>query len=129
METLRGIRYKLRMMGVPIYGPLYIYGEDMLVIHNTQSPKSTFNNKSDSIFYHDVHKSVAIGDSLTLHVGTNNNCADFSLSYYLVQSAGFICKTYYTTFMMICENLRGDLGRHSVGGISGCVMGLNIGKA
>ena len=26
METLRGIRYKLRMMGIPISGPSYIYG-------------------------------------------------------------------------------------------------------
>ena len=35
METLRGIRYKLRMMGIPIKGPSYIYGENMAVIHNT----------------------------------------------------------------------------------------------
>jgi hypothetical protein len=26
METLRGVRYKLRMMGIPIDGPAYIYG-------------------------------------------------------------------------------------------------------
>ena len=41
METLQGIRYKLRMMGVPIYGPLYIYGDNMLVIHITQRHEST----------------------------------------------------------------------------------------
>ena len=27
VEVLRGIRYKLRMMGVPVDGPTYIYGE------------------------------------------------------------------------------------------------------
>ena len=26
MKTLRGILYKLRMMGIPIKGPAYIYG-------------------------------------------------------------------------------------------------------
>ena len=42
MEHLRGLRYKLRMMGVPLSGPSYIYGENMSVIHNTQRPGSTF---------------------------------------------------------------------------------------
>jgi hypothetical protein len=28
--------YKLRMMGVPILGPTYAYGDDMSVIYNTQ---------------------------------------------------------------------------------------------
>jgi hypothetical protein len=36
MEALRGIRYKLYMMGVPIAGPTYVYGDNMSVIHNTQ---------------------------------------------------------------------------------------------
>ena len=36
MEHLRGIRYKLRMMGVPLSGPSYIYGGNISVIQNTQ---------------------------------------------------------------------------------------------
>ena len=35
VEALRGIRYKLRMMGVPLTGPTYIYGENMSIIYNT----------------------------------------------------------------------------------------------
>ena len=65
METLRRIRYNLRMMGVPIYGPSYIYRGNMLFIHNTQSPESTLKKKINSIFYHDVRESVAMGESLT----------------------------------------------------------------
>ena len=49
METLRGIRYNLRMLGVPISGPSYIYGDNMLVFHNTQRPESTLKNKSNYI--------------------------------------------------------------------------------
>ena len=37
MESLRGLRYKLRMMGVGIAGPSYIYGDNMSVIHVTIS--------------------------------------------------------------------------------------------
>ena len=36
VEALQGIRYKLHMLGVPIAGPTYVYGDNMSVIHNTQ---------------------------------------------------------------------------------------------
>ena len=63
METLWEIRYMLRMMGVPISFPSYIYGESMSVIHNNQSHESTLKKKSNSICYHAVRKSVAMGES------------------------------------------------------------------
>jgi hypothetical protein len=78
MESLRGLRYKLRMMGVPIFGPSLIYGDNMSVIHNTQRPESTLKKKSNSIAYHSVRESVAMGESLTGHVGTNSNPADLA---------------------------------------------------
>ena len=78
METLRGIRYKLRMMGVPISGPSYIYGYNMLFIHNIQRPEPTLRKKSNYIFFHADSKSIVMGDSLTGHVGTNKNCADLA---------------------------------------------------
>ena len=34
METIRVLRYKLRMMVVPILGLSLIYGDNMSVIHN-----------------------------------------------------------------------------------------------
>ena len=75
MELLRGLQYKLQMMWVPIFGPLLIYGDNMSVIHNTQQSKSTLK-KSNSIAYHAVRESVAMGESLTGHVGTNSNPED-----------------------------------------------------
>ena len=35
VKALRCIRYKLRMMGVPLTGPTYVYGDNMSVIYNT----------------------------------------------------------------------------------------------
>ena len=78
METLRGLRYKLRMMGVPLSGPSYIYGDNMSVIHNTQRPESTLKKKSNSICYHAVRESVAMNESLTGHIPTNENPADLA---------------------------------------------------
>ena len=78
MESLRGLRYKLRMMGVGISGPSYIYGDNMSVIHNTQRPESMLKKKSNSICYHAVRESVAMGESLTAHIGTNENVGDLA---------------------------------------------------
>ena len=79
METLLGIRYKLSMMGVPISGPSYIYGDNMSVIHNTQRPESTLKKKINYTCYHAVCKSITICESLTVHVGTNENCTDLAI--------------------------------------------------
>ena len=49
MEALHSIHYKLRIMGVPLSGWSYVYGENMSVIHNTQRTDSTLRNKSNII--------------------------------------------------------------------------------
>ena len=38
VEDLRVIRYKLRMIGVPLTGPTYVYGDNMSFIYNTSRP-------------------------------------------------------------------------------------------
>ncbi len=77
MEALRGIQYKLRMMGVPIAGPTYVYGNNISVIHNTQRSESTLKKKNLSICYHAVCKAVVMGAILTSHMRTENNFSDF----------------------------------------------------
>ena len=76
MEVSRGLRYKLRMMGVPIEGPTHMYGDNMSAIHNTQCPKSQLNKKSYSICYPAVREVVAMGELLTGHIRTDENPAD-----------------------------------------------------
>ena len=76
MEAARCLRYKLRMIGVPLSGPTYIYGDNMSIIHNTQRPESTLNKKSNSIAYHAIRESVAMDESLTAHVPTLLNPSD-----------------------------------------------------
>ena len=76
IECVRGIRYKLRMMGVPLSRPTFVYGDNMSVIHNTQKPESTLKKKSNSICYHAIRESVAMGESLTGHVPSKKNPAD-----------------------------------------------------
>ena len=48
----------------------------MSVIHNTQRPESVLKKKSNSICYHAIRESVAMGESITAHVPTQLNPAD-----------------------------------------------------
>ena len=76
MEAMRGMRCKLRMMGIEISGPTYAYGDNMSVIHNTQRPESVLKKKSNSICYHAIRESVAMGEMMTAHVRSADNPAD-----------------------------------------------------
>ena len=54
VEHSRSLRYKLRMMGVPINGPTNVYGDNMSVIHNTQRPEST-SQEEESLYLLPFH--------------------------------------------------------------------------
>ncbi len=109
MEVLRGIRYKLCMIGVPIAGPTYIYGDNMSVIHNTQQPELTLKKKNLSICYHTVRKAVAMGEILTSNVRTDNNFSDFMTKVTYGQSGVTWWAPYYLTFMMTIPIRKADL--------------------
>jgi hypothetical protein len=76
IETCRGLRYKLRMMGVTLSGPTFVYGDNMSVVHNTQRPESVLKKKSNSLGYHMVRESAAMGESIIDHVPSVDNPAD-----------------------------------------------------
>ena len=75
-EYLRGLRYKLRMMGIPVNGPCYICGDNQSVLANTTEPDSTLKKKSQSIAYHFVREGVAKDEWRTSYVNTHDNEAD-----------------------------------------------------
>ena len=68
VETLHAAQYKIRMMGIPIYGLAYIYGDNMSVIHYTSKPELTHERNCNAIAYHDVHESVVMQESLIGHI-------------------------------------------------------------
>jgi hypothetical protein len=76
IETTRGLRYKLRMMGVTIDGPKYVYGNNMSVVHNTQRPESVLKKKSNTICYHAVWESAAMGESIIGHIPSVKKSAE-----------------------------------------------------
>ena len=69
-------QYKLRIIGIPISWASYVYGDNMLIIHNTSKPESTLKKKCNAIAYHAVGKSVAMEETLTGHIRSENNPVD-----------------------------------------------------
>ena len=78
MEKLRGLWYKLRMMGVRVDTPSYIYGDNLSVVKNMQRPELQLGKKSNSICYHFARESVAMGESRVTHISTQDNYADLT---------------------------------------------------
>ena len=75
-EYVRGLRYKLRMMGIPCELPTFIYGDNKSVLANTTVPDSTLKKKSNSIAYHFVREGCARDEWRTAYVNTHVNPAD-----------------------------------------------------
>ena len=76
-EYIRGLRYKLGMMGIPCGDPSFIYGDNQSVLCNTSVPDSTLKKKSNSIAYHFVREGCARDEWRTAsYVNTHSNSAD-----------------------------------------------------
>ena len=74
------------MMGVEISGPMYVHGDNMSAINNTQQPESVLKKKSNEICYHAIHESIAMNESHTGHIPTNENVADLVTKAIMVQA-------------------------------------------
>ena len=75
-EYLRGLRYKLRMMGIPVENPCFVYGDNQSVLWNTTMPESTLKKKTSSVAYHFVREGVSMDEWRTTYINTKENPSD-----------------------------------------------------
>jgi hypothetical protein len=98
-EYLRGLRSKLRMMGIPCVGPAFIHGDNQSVLASCGIPDSILKKKSQSIAYHFVREGAARDEWRTSYVNTHDNEADL-LTKLLpsgARSEKVLWRGYYTT--------------------------------
>ena len=76
VDSLQYLRYKLRMMGILLSVPSNIYEDNMAVIHNSFIPASVLRKKRNSVCYHTVQESIAMGGSLVQHILSKDYIAD-----------------------------------------------------
>ena len=75
-EYVRGLRYKLRMMGIPVDEPVFIFGDNQSVLANTTIPESTLKKKMQSIAYYFVREGSARDEWQTAYIKMHENVAD-----------------------------------------------------
>ena len=75
-EYVKGLRYKLRMMGIPVTNPAFIHGDNQSVLWNTTVPESSLKKKSCAVAYHFVREGVSRDEWRTGYVRTNVNPSD-----------------------------------------------------
>ena len=75
-EYVRGLRYKLRMMGIPVDEPAFVFGDNQSVLTNTMDPGSTLKKKSHSLAYHHVREGCARDEWRTAYINKHDNVAD-----------------------------------------------------
>ena len=54
VEHVRGLRYKVKMMRIQCEDPVFVYGDNKLVLANTTGPASTLKKNMNILSYHFV---------------------------------------------------------------------------
>ena len=75
-EQILDLRYTLRMMGLPIDGPSWLFGDNSSVITSSTIPHSTLNKRHNALSYHRVRESIAAKIIHFLHVSGIHNPSD-----------------------------------------------------
>ena len=95
-EYIRGLRYKLRMMGIPVELPTYIFADNQSVLKNSTLPHSTLKKKSSSIAFHFVREGTARDEWRLTYLNTHLNPSDM-----LTKSLpGGEKRTLFTSFIL-----------------------------
>ena len=61
LEMIKALRYKLRMLGVPLVGPAIVFGDNQSVVNGASIPENKLNKKHLGICYHAVREATAAG--------------------------------------------------------------------
>ena len=76
VEYVRGLGYKLQMMGITCEEPDFVYGDNKLVLAKTTVPASTLKKNMKSLSYHSVSEGCAREKWRMDYANTNLNFAD-----------------------------------------------------
>jgi hypothetical protein len=80
IEMVEGLRYKLRMMGVPIDGACDVFCDNESVVKNTTRAESPIKKKHNSIAYHKARECIAAGTIRIAKEDGVTNVADLLLT-------------------------------------------------
>jgi hypothetical protein len=75
-ELILEVRYMLRSLGVALYGPALMLGDNMSVVLNTTVPSSVLKKKHIAIAYHRVREAIAARIMRFAYIKSEENVSD-----------------------------------------------------
>ena len=75
-EQIIDLRYTLRMFGVLLDGPAWMFGDNLSVVVNSTIPQSTLKKRHNALAYHRVREAIAAGILNFVHINGKENPAD-----------------------------------------------------
>ena len=69
-------RYMLRMLGVPMEGPSYMFGDNLAVVNSASIPDDTLKKRHNALCYHRVREAIAADIVKFIHIEGKDNPAD-----------------------------------------------------
>jgi hypothetical protein len=75
-EQIMDLRYTLRMMGIPLDGPSWMFGDNQGVITSSTIPHSNLNKRHNALSYHRVRSTIAAGIIYFVHIAGTINPSD-----------------------------------------------------
>jgi len=76
IEQIIELRYMLRMLGVPVVGPSWAFGDNMSVVMSSTIPSSTLKKRWNALSYHRVREAISAGIVNVVHLPGDENPAD-----------------------------------------------------
>jgi hypothetical protein len=77
VEQIIDLRYTLRMLGVPLDGPSWMFGDNKSVVTSSTLPHSTLSKRWNALSYHRIREAIAAGYIRYEHIPGVDNVADF----------------------------------------------------
>lgn len=75
-EQIMDLRYTLRMLGAPLDGKAYMFGDNQSVITSSNIPHSSLNKRHNALAYHRVREAIASNVLWFFHIPGKENPSD-----------------------------------------------------
>jgi hypothetical protein len=75
-EQIMDLRYTLRMMGIPLDGPAWMFGDNQSVITSSTIPHSNLNKRHNALSYHRVREAISAKVMYFIHIDGKLNPSD-----------------------------------------------------
>ncbi len=81
VDQIVDLRYTLRMLGVPLTGPSWMFGDNLSVVNSSTMPGGKLLKRHNILNYHRVREAQAVGIINFVHMNGKDNPADICTKF------------------------------------------------